>query len=629
MGMGTKRDKRMKRILICLFIGIVVSFGVHLVYVIIFNKQEHVIEGRQEDEDTYMDMGDREGAANTWIKRNFNLKGRRVDITGQTIDGRFRNNSSYNVISWEMEIRINQDCFINKAWNGSVEIHQYVGTENEKVQTLDLMKCTPEEVELEYTVNNGDLMIPLNKGDYIKYIPSVEFKELEVKKRSDDVVIGIIYYYMNSFDSSDYTISFYYHMLFVEGWGFGIFILFSAAFVILFSGWIVSRIAYRNAAKDLKFQQGVISMSDIYSILYFIDLEKDTLTPISADKESEKMRPDDLGAREQLLNMVLTDAEEDYIKVAQEFIDTSTVAERLEKGSIACEYISKTHGWTRIRFFSSQHNDGEPVKKVIFAIQDINDEKITLLKYDEEVEREKHNRNTYLASVSSRTRTWLQNILDLNEKILSETKEDNIKTSSRQIRSIGSIISYTIDGSNDASRLETVTLDKLEEEYSAEDVLSEFIDIAETMVEGTPVVIEKDITPTVPRKLKGDVKRIRQVLVQILSNAVHYTDKGSIRLAVYGKAVDNKAHILFSVKDSGGGLKEKRLKDLLMYIDKLSKLGPMGTISNGHGLEIAACLLNFLGTKLNVISTPGTGTEFYFEIDQEIVDATPIDKSNL
>lgn len=628
--MGIKKGKQIKTILIVLFICMSVCFLSHLLYVNYFNGQEHAVDGRDTEQETFMDIFDREGNANTWTKAAFKLKGRVVDLTGQTIDGRFRNNSNHNVISWDLTIRIKGDCFINKAWNGTVEIHQYVGTEKEKAQTLDLMKCSKEDVKLTYSVDNGDLMIPLQEGDYIKYIPSTEFKELEVAKHSDDVVIGVIFYYLGTFDISDYTLNFYYHQSFGEGVGFAIFIILLAVFIILLSGWIVSDITYKYATKQMQLKQsGIVSMSDIYSIIYYIDLEKDELTPITADKDSEKMRPTELGARDQLLNMVITDAEEEYLKLTQEFIDIRTVADRLEKGSIACDYISKSHGWTRIRFFPSEHIAGEPLKKVIFAIQDINEEKVTMLHYDEQVERQKHARNTYIASVSARTRSWLQSILDLNEQILNESREDNTKTSARQIRSIGSIISYTIDGSNDASRLETGILEKFEEEYSAEDVLAEFIDIAETMAEGTEVNIEKDITPTVPRRLKGDVKRIRQVLVQILSNAMHYTEKGNIRLAVYGKAIENKAHILFSVKDCGGGLSEERMQELMMYIDKLSNLGPMSTVSNGHGLEIAACLLNFLGTRLNVISTPGVGTEFYFEIDQEIIDATPIDKSNL
>ena len=615
---GTLSRKRYRRTTIVLLLLILAAFVGHLLYVYYINSQQHIVNGIDSEQETYMDVAYREGEANAWLKRDFCPMGSYFDIWGQTIDCTLYNNASILVDTWTMRINIKDNCYVNKAWNGTLEIHQYVGTAKEKVQTLNLLQCAAEDVKLECTVDRGDIMIPLQPGDYIIYLPSTEKSEEQVQAGSNTMP-GIIFYYTKDIDLSDYTLEFYYRMKITDGVGFIAILVMLGIFLIVVTGWIAAEFAYSNAEQEIKYQNGIASMSDIYSIIYYIDIEKDELIPVYADEESEKYRPKDKGAREQLLYMTSSDAEEEYLKITQDFIDISTVGERLEKGSIACEYISKTHGWTLIRFFPTERVEGETLKKVIFAIQDINEEKVTLKRYEDLVEKEKYAKNTYLAGLSGRTGSWLSKIEELNSRILSETKEEDIRKSAKQIKCIGKILSYTIEGGNDASKLAIDTIDASIEEYSADEVLSEFFEIAETMVEGTPVKIEKDISPVIPKKLKGDVSRIRRVLIQLLSDAVHYSEEGSIRFALYGKTLENKVHLLFSIKDSGGGISEERLEELNNYIEKISHHGPMGTVSNGHGLEVAACILAYLNSRLNVISTPGVGTEFYFEIDQEVV----------
>jgi signal transduction histidine kinase len=163
----------------------------------------------------------------------------------------------------------------------------------------------------------------------------------------------------------------------------------------------------------------------------------------------------------------------------------------------------------------------------------------------------------------------------------------------------------------------------MEEEYSPAELISDFSEIALTMTEGSDVTVETDISPKIPARMRGDVKRLERVIIQLLSNAVHYTEKGSIRLAVYGKNTGEREHLLFSVKDTGGGLPDATRQELEEFTKRLADRGPAGTVSNGHGLEVAASILSYLGSRLEVISTPGEGTEFYFEIEQTVVDPAP------
>ena len=621
--MGMNNRKKYVRLLVIFFVCIILITIGQLIYIDYFNKLEHTAS-KDDSEDIYFDLHARNDNTSSWIKRDYNLYGCIVNLNAQIYDGVLVNASSDTIQSWSMRLDINDDCYLNQFWNGDVEIHQSSGGAGKVVQKLNLANYNLDEIELEYLYDGENLLIPLHKGDYIVFVPD-GYKTLLEIIGDKTIECGMIFYYMDKMDVSGDNVTYYLHRNFVGSIGFIIVMVMVGIFLVMFGGFLMMKGAYKNAEKEWHIKQsGIASMSDIYSIIYYIDLDKDELTPVYADEESEKYRPKDKGAREQLLYMTYSDAEEEYLKITQDFIDIATVAERVEKGSIACEYISKSHGWTQIRFFPVDRVEGEPVKKVIFAIQDINEEKVILKRYEDQVEIEKNARNTYLAGLSGRTGSWLSKIEELNAQILSQSKDERIKKSAEQIKSIGKIISYMIDGGNDASLLSMGTLESEEETYNTEDIIAEFTDIAVTMVDEAKVKLERDIGPNIPKKLKGDVSRIKRVLIQLLSDAVHYTEKGSIRFAVYGKAVDNKMHLLLSIKDSGGGITEERYQELQSYIDRIAHHGPMGTVSNGHGLEVAACLLAFLGSKLNVIPTSGVGTEFYFEIDQVIIDSTHI-----
>ena len=623
--MVRKRREKVRKILIVLLVCLLAGVMGQTVYIISYNNRVHTVEGADAAQAAYVDIHNRDDATSQWIKRDFALKGQTVNLNGRTVDGTFINHSGDMISSWTMTIRIHQDCFVNQAWCGTMEIRQYTGTDREKTQTLDLRNYRLEDVRLEY-VYDGDLLIPLSEGDQLIYYPSEKDRETNLAPQSE-MTMGMIFYYMDVLDLSDYTVEYRCHKSFAEGLGFIGVVALAVLSLILAGGQLISDIAYRNAMKENQLRQsGVASMSDIYAIIYYVNLETDELTPIHEDEISESRRPKELGAREQLLEMTRRDAEDSYQGITREFIDIATLPERLVRGSVACEYISREHGWTRIRFFPADRKDGEPLTKAIFTIQDINEEKVTLRKYAEQVqqaEREKNVRNAYLAGIASRMRAWLQNIQDLDAGIIAESGEEAILSRAKKIRSIGRILSFTMDGGTDASRLAAGTMEGMEEEYSPAELITDFSEIALTMTEDSDVVVKTDISPKIPARMRGDVKRLERVIIQLLSNAVHYTEQGSIRLAVYGKNTGEREHLLFSVKDTGGGLPDATRQELEEFTKRLADHGPAGTVSNGHGLEVAASILSYLGSRLEVISTPGEGTEFYFEIEQTVVDPAP------
>jgi len=196
--------KKYKKLSIALLIAVVIMMFFHMIIIRVTNHTMHTTIGKDEKKATYMDVDFRGDATSTWQKKDFDLDGTKVNLTGTTIDEVLHNNYVLDVSDWSLRIDIQHDCFINQAWTGEVEIHQQVGTDKEKVQRLNLQKYKLEDVKLDYRYD-GDLLIPLQKGDYVIYYPNPLCNE-DVVESKNQVTVGMIFYYIDELDLSDDTI---------------------------------------------------------------------------------------------------------------------------------------------------------------------------------------------------------------------------------------------------------------------------------------------------------------------------------------------------------------------------------------------------------------------------------------
>ena len=143
--MQTYNQEGTKKALAVLALAILLTLVWHVTSTVMFNNTVHTVKGADDKQPSYLAFGNREDSTSSWVKRDFDLYGKKVDLQANTIDGVFYNHSKENIVSWKMTIKIKGDCFINNAWCGTMEIHQNVGTEGEKVQTLDLRNYKLEE----------------------------------------------------------------------------------------------------------------------------------------------------------------------------------------------------------------------------------------------------------------------------------------------------------------------------------------------------------------------------------------------------------------------------------------------------------------------------------------------------
>ncbi len=620
------RLKGTKKVLMIMPIVLIIAFISEILYLSNFNSREHVLDNSSQSKEVSFTIAGRSGDANKWLKRDYDLYGETVDLTAQTIDGTFANGSKYQIDGWQLRVDVVGDIFLNQAWCGTMEIHQNVkGVE--KVQTLDLRACTTDDLSLDY-LYDGDILIPLTKGDYFIYYPSVKESE-NVIDAGSQLTWGFIVYYLDTPDFSNFQVTYQYHRTFFDGCNIYILMAGVLIWVVLVLLYVTSDITYRHAVKEMELKKsGIRSLSDIYSIIYMIDLPHDTLTPIFVDEASEKLRPHNLSASEQLTNMFDYDSAPEYKEMAEKFADLSTLPERLkERNTVAFEYNSLHYGWCQVRFSAMDRTEEGQLENVIFTIQNIDEEKKEIeaaLNRASQAEYENKAKSTFLANMSHEIRTPINSVIGLNTRILQESEDPAIQSYARNIDSTSHMLLSIIDGILDLSKLKADKMELANEEYSFRQLLTDVVGMVKMRSEFEHLDFQYEISQNIPDLLMGDALRLKQVIVNLITNGVSHTHEGSVKLSVFGKNRDGKAHLLISVRDTGIGIRENDLDKLSERFARADQKDSDAVEDTGIGLGLVIGILSLMGSQLHVISQYGEGSEFYFEIEQDIVDETGI-----
>ncbi len=589
-----------KRLLIVCPIVILMLVLIQTYYIYQFNRRVYVTQGDDTSAETYIKLGPRADNTSNWLKRGFIWDGEHLDLKAQTIDGVLTNNSRDQISNWTIKIDISDDCFINNAWCGVVEIHQYVGTKKEKVQVLDLRNYNLDKVELEYYYD-GDLLIPLQKGDYIIYIPSEKDSEVPLKGNSE-CTIGVIFYYFNHLDFFDYSLEYSYHRTFSQG---RLHFIILPLFVIWVLGIIlyqISLLIYRDAQKKLESKiSGLTIMSDIYQDIYIIDVVKDELIPVVEIEVEGMKRPDNLGAQAQLRNLYETDADESYRQIILDFCDMSDIVERLgEKNSIACEYISKRFGWCSARIFVMDRIEERRPDRFLYTIQIIDSEKQEMDKIEQKVlqaEKESRERSSFVKTVSGELVGPIERVLALNKRILDESSEENILDYAHKVERENRRLKSVVENIVYYSGLMAGSVPYEPAMFSLKALLEKVYNGAFDITEKKGILFSSDIAPSVPEIICGDENMLLKILSNMLENGIFLINTGDVKLSVFGKRTGDRVHLVFSVRNIGEGTGDDE------------KTSFSDQVTNG--------LLKYMNSELQIVSVPGDGYEAFFELDTE------------
>ena len=234
-------------------------------------------------------------------------------------------------------------------------------------------------------------------------------------------------------------------------------------------------------------------------------------------------------------------------------------------------------------------------------------------------------RDIFLTNMSHELRTPINTILGLNELILRESQEEAIKEYALDIRHAGNILLTLVSDILDFTKLEAGQMELMDGIYDISSLLNDLINGISIQLRKKKLDLELDIAQDIPYKLSGDEIHLRQILGNILSNAVKYTDRGKITLHLSWKKVsEDEIAIDFAVKDTGIGIKEKDISKLFGVFQRMNTITRNQNDSTGLGLAITNRLVDMMGGKLEVQSTPGKGSTFSFCINQKVVDKTPL-----
>lgn len=230
----------------------------------------------------------------------------------------------------------------------------------------------------------------------------------------------------------------------------------------------------------------------------------------------------------------------------------------------------------------------------------------------------------FLAHMSHEIRTPINAVLGMDEMILREAKEQSIKEYAMDIHTAGQTLLSLINDILDFSKIESGKMEIVPVEYDLSSLIHDLANMAAQRAADKNLRLEVEVDQETPSRLYGDDVRLRQVLTNILTNAVKYTHQGCVWLRVQCRKKEETAVLRFEVEDTGIGIKEEDLPKLFAEFERIEEKRNRSIEGTGLGMSITTQLLALLGSRLQVESVYGKGSRFYFELEQKIVDAAPI-----
>ena len=231
----------------------------------------------------------------------------------------------------------------------------------------------------------------------------------------------------------------------------------------------------------------------------------------------------------------------------------------------------------------------------------------------------------FLAQMSHEIRTPINAVLGMNEMILRESGDENIIEYSENIQTAGRTLLSLINSILDFSKIEDGKMEIVPVKYDTVALINNLVNSVSERAKGKGLEFIVNADPTLPSSLIGDDVRVTQVIGNLLTNAVKYTEKGSVSLEIKCRQVTtNEITLLVSVKDTGIGIREEDLDKLFESFTRLETTRNRNIEGTGLGMAIVTKLLTLMNSKLTVNSVYGKGSEFSFELVQEIADTSPI-----
>lgn len=238
-----------------------------------------------------------------------------------------------------------------------------------------------------------------------------------------------------------------------------------------------------------------------------------------------------------------------------------------------------------------------------------------------EIEELNQAENHFFSSMSHEIRTPINTIIGLNEMILRGDISDDIAENARNIQGASKMLLTLINDILDLSKIKSGKMEIVNVSYETGELFSEIVNMIWVKAREKGLEFRLQVDPSMPSMLCGDEVRIKQVLINLLNNAVKYTNEGAVTFSVRCERLGiNRVRVWYSVEDTGQGVKKENIPyifDAFKRVDEKKNRHIEGT---GLGLSIVRQLVELMGGKISVNSVYMNGSTFLVMLDQDIID---------
>ena len=233
-------------------------------------------------------------------------------------------------------------------------------------------------------------------------------------------------------------------------------------------------------------------------------------------------------------------------------------------------------------------------------------------------------KSQFLARMSHEIRTPINAILGMDEMILRESNEAHIREYAYDVKDASVMLLSIVNEILDSSKIESGMMEIVASDYEMGSLLNDLYNILSIKAREKNLAFVFDIDPAIPCAYFGDDKRIRQVLTNLLTNGIKYTDQGSVTLKITCSVEGENAVLHYDVSDTGIGIKPENIGKIYDEFQRFDMERNRDVEGTGLGMNIAQQFLKLMGSELTIQSEYGKGSRFSFDITQKIVNAEPL-----